>query len=600
MTEPLAPEADRFQAGFTRAARGVRARLSLGRVLAGAAAGMALGALACAAAWQTRHGELRPWAAAAGAVGAAAGLGLSRRRRLSDTDVALYLDAKLGSEEAISTAIELETRRRDDPARAVVISQAAETLAHASPSAIRTRMWHPVHLTIPVAAAAIAYLSWIPLPPAPPSVAAPPGAATVQIAEIAGLEKVIRLAEIDARDEAQRQRLKQIAEDAKKLREKLRQGVEKRQAQADISKLKDAIVAERLSLGDGEQRQGLESALGKLGENPDLKNAAKALGDRDLVQFDEEMEKLANKLEQTDRERAKKTLEEAAEAAKKAGAPDVARELAEQKKRMEERAKKAEKLRELADAIGDGLSDDAKDALKDFNGSGSDKDAQKLAEKLADALDKLTPEQQKNLAEHLKRQMAQQGGEPNSAPPSKQQLEDLLDQLSTPEGQKQLEEELKRLAEAPAPGSPEAQRQGALDDAQRGMGEAEGQLGAPMPVPVAGGNNRPGKGGEDKGGNPSGNAQPGHSEGGGPGNHRGQTGVVDGKGVQARATTKVNQGRPMPGIVMGRTAARPGETANVQGTGALGAAGPGEVGAIERSDVPEEYREQVGRYFQPK
>jgi hypothetical protein len=56
----------------------------------------------------------------------------------------------------------------------------------------------------------------------------------------------------------------------------------------------------------------------------------------------------------------------------------------------------------------------------------------------------------------------------------------------------------------------------------------------------------------------------------------------------------------MPGIVMGRTSARPGETANVQGTGALGAAGPNEVGAIERSDVPEEYREQVGRYFQPK
>ncbi|WP_269749857.1 hypothetical protein [Polyangium fumosum] len=30
------------------------------------------------------------------------------------------------------------------------------------------------------------------------------------------------------------------------------------------------------------------------------------------------------------------------------------------------------------------------------------------------------------------------------------------------------------------------------------------------------------------------------------------------------------------------------------------AGGGGELGAIERSDVPEEYREQVGRYFQPK
>ena len=43
----------------------------------------------------------------------------------------------------------------------------------------------------------------------------------------------------------------------------------------------------------------------------------------------------------------------------------------------------------------------------------------------------------------------------------------------------------------------------------------------------------------------------------------------------------------------------PGETANQVGSGALGAVGPAEVGGMERSDVPEEYREQVGRYFSP-
>ena len=45
--------------------------------------------------------------------------------------------------------------------------------------------------------------------------------------------------------------------------------------------------------------------------------------------------------------------------------------------------------------------------------------------------------------------------------------------------------------------------------------------------------------------------------------------------------------------------ARAGETANQAGTGALGAAGPDQVGGVEHSEVPEEYREQVGRYFQP-
>ena len=53
------------------------------------------------------------------------------------------------------------------------------------------------------------------------------------------------------------------------------------------------------------------------------------------------------------------------------------------------------------------------------------------------------------------------------------------------------------------------------------------------------------------------------------------------------------------GGTLGRAPSRPGETANQAGTGALGQAGPSELGGVEGSEVPEEYREQVGRYFQP-
>jgi hypothetical protein len=70
--------------------------------------------------------------------------------------------------------------------------------------------------------------------------------------------------------------------------------------------------------------------------------------------------------------------------------------------------------------------------------------------------------------------------------------------------------------------------------------------------------------------------------------------------MKARANAKINKAKPMPGVVMGRAAGRAGETANIQGSGAIGKAGPGEVSGVERSEVPEEYREQVGRYFQPK
>jgi hypothetical protein len=61
----------------------------------------------------------------------------------------------------------------------------------------------------------------------------------------------------------------------------------------------------------------------------------------------------------------------------------------------------------------------------------------------------------------------------------------------------------------------------------------------------------------------------------------------------------MNAGKPMPGTITGHTAGRAGGTANVQGTGALHAAGPGEVDGVEHSEVPEEYREQVRQYFQP-
>ncbi|MEO7328961.1 MAG: hypothetical protein ABI193_10305 [Minicystis sp.] len=588
-----------FRAGFQRWSRRVRSRLALSRVLTGAAIGLLIGAGVSAAAWQTRHGSLRPSGAAAGLLGAAVGLFVARKKRWSDPHVALYLDGKLDADEAISTAVEMETRADDErPARAVVLSQATQALAGATRKRVRAPMLRPVHLALPLAAAAIVWVSTLPLPPAKASTLPPPGSDKVQLAQVAGLEKIIKLGEVDARDEAQKERLKKLAEEARRIREKLREGAEKREVQADIAKLRDSITAERLSLGDGQQRAGMESALGKLGENPNFKDAEKALGDRDLVKFDEEMERLANKLEKNDREQAKKTLEDAAEAAKKAGAPDVAKELEKQKQLLDERSKKGEKLRELAKELGEGLPEEGKEALKDFAGSGSGKDQQKLAEELDKALGKMTPEQRKQLAENLKKKMAAAPEEGGGKGPSKKQLKEMADQLGTPEGQKQLEDELKKMAEEPAPGSEEAERQKQLGEAEEGAGEAEGEVnGTPMPMPVAGqGEGKDGKDGKDG----KGEGQAGHSEGGGPGDHAGQTGVIEGGDLKSRANAKINKGKPMPGRVMGRSAGKAGDTANLGGTGALGQAAPGEIGGVERSDVPEEYREQVGRYFQPK
>jgi hypothetical protein len=74
---------------------------------------------------------------------------------------------------------------------------------------------------------------------------------------------------------------------------------------------------------------------------------------------------------------------------------------------------------------------------------------------------------------------------------------------------------------------------------------------------------------------------------------------VTGKGLRAKARARLLPGAPMHGSSLGRAPARAGETANQAGTGILGQVGPDQVSGAQRSEVPEEYREQVGRYFQP-
>ncbi|HVY45011.1 MAG TPA: hypothetical protein VHB21_03990, partial [Minicystis sp.] len=526
------------------------------------------------------------------------GLAVARRRRFSDGDVALYLDARLGSEEAIATALTLDVAG-PTPARDVVIEHAEKALAAATPKQVRPRFLHAAHAAIPIAAAGIAYLSMRPLPAAPAAPPPPPGAERVKLSDVRGLEKIEQLGALDGRDEAQKKRLEKLAADAKKLREKLKDGMEKREALAEIGRLKDGITAERMSLGDGEERAGLEAAASKLGENPSLKKAEKALGDHDVTTFDQEMERLANRLEKEDREKAKKTLEEAAEAAKKNGAKGVADELERQKELLDQRGKKADALKELAKELGDGLSDEGKQALRDFERHGARKDEKKLEKHLEDALEKLSPEERKRLAENMKKKIASMGDDAVGPGPSKEQMKEMLRQLETDEGQKQLEDELRKMAE-----DDESKREEKLDDAQEGAGETEGQIGgAPIPIPMqadGSGKGESGKGAKGDAGD-KGNGSPGHSDDA-PSHvdHEGMTGVVEGGDVKSRANARMNKGKALPGIVMGRTAARPGETANVQGTGALGQVAPTEVGGVERSDVPEEYREQVGRYFQPK
>jgi len=668
--EGTAKRADaRFRPLFERWARRVRARLALRYALTGAAVGLAFAVVAAAAAWKTRHGALRAYAAGAGAVGAIAGLAWARRRRWSDGDVALYLDQRLDSEEAIATAAGLrapddrrgrreggEGRRGDerdkrdkrdssagDPARAVVLATATTALKDAGGKRVHPKVLKPAHALVPLAAAGLVFIARAPLPPAPIAAAAP-GTTRVQTADVAGLEKAIRLAQASARDAAQRDRLDAIAKDAEKLKADLREGMEKREAQDRIARLKDAIAEERLSLGADEKRADLESSVSKLEESDLTRKAGEALGDHDLQSLDEEMERIANAREKADRELARKKIDEAAELAKKQGAGDVAKALEDEKGSMDKRSARADALRELADGmkgagVGGGEVQAESEAL---DRKKSDAAARKLAEEMAKALEKLTPEERKRLAEKLREMAKKNGVEASDA----DTMKDLADDLGTPDGEKRLEDQLRDLAKEDDE-TDESKRQGSLDDAeegaegtergmrrpgegqpgqgqngegqpgqgqpgqpgqgegqqgqgqegQQGQGRGQGQGQTAIPIPGSGqGRSQSGSnGGRSSGG--TGGAGGGHDEG--SGDHRGSTPLVDAHGLKSRAHGALNKAQGMPGSTTTYVPGRAGGTANARGTGDLHVVGPREVEGVEQSDVPEEYREQVRQYFQP-
>lgn len=595
----------RFEPLFDQWAARVRRRLLARRMLTGLAVGLAIAVVPAVLAWRTRHGALRPVCVSLGIVGAAVGGLVARRKRWSDVDVALWLDDRLDTEEAITTAVALPAGGADDDFRAVVIDTARRALSTADSARVRPTVLRPLHALAPVAIAALVVLARAPLPPAP-VVAQAPGEARVQLAQIEGLRRVAKLAEVRARDPQQRERLDQIARDAEKLRSDLEKGMEKREALDRIAKLRDAIAAERLTLGEGERRAGLEAAISKLQQNETTQEAARALGDHDLEKMDAEMERIANAREQRDRDEAKRTLEDAAAAAKAAGAPDVAKALAEEQKAFQERERRAEALRDLQKAMEAAgvASDDQKSEAEALDRKGTDEAAKKLADAMGKALEKLTPEQRQKLAEKLAKQ-AKKGGTQSDP----QDLKDLAQDLSTPEGQKKLEDQLKDMAEADDE-SPEAEGDGQLGDAEDGAEGAEGEINgegqepgagespgkgkghhdAPMPLPGNGGSN-------DASGDGPGSEGHHHDTGTGP--HDGRTNPVDADSLRSRAHGPISRAPGMPGTTTGWTPGKSGGTANVQGTGGLTAAAPNEIDGVDHSDVPKEYREQVRQYFQP-
>jgi hypothetical protein len=585
-------DTDGFDAIFAQLARRTRIRLAGRFVLHGGGIGL-VGAAAAVLAW-TRFAALSSRGAVGFAgvgvgLGVAAALVLARRRSWTDPEVALFFDQKLCTKEAIVTAVEL---RVPGSARRAALC----ALRSAPRGAVSVPVIRRSHLGGVLAILLFALATRVP----PVHHAARPKAPAeaVVVVKAPALEAVERLAKLSARDDAQRERLAFLAREARKLHDDLAKGLEKREAQDRAARLAESVRNERLTLGAGEERRGLETAIAALERDDATRHAAAALGDHDLASMDRDLERHANAREERDRGRAKKALEDAEQAARAAGAPGVAKAIADERARLEKRAARASALRDLAAAIGGA---DTKDTLRALDDAPSDANAEALAGALADALSKLSKEEHERLAAKLRETTKH----PKNL--SAKELEDLAKQASTASGLKQIEQRLREMATERETTS-ESERDQALGEAQRGAEDMDGELGGGAPKPGPGTSApsaNPAKGSGPKGATPipggvgEGEASTGSHHDTGRGNHAGATERLGSSSFKARAHGPLNGASMMPGTT---TTWKPGEaggTADVVGRGALGTVGATEILGTERSEIPEEYREQVHKYFRP-
>jgi hypothetical protein len=604
----------RLEEAFAPWRRSVHRRLLLRAALDGLTVGSLLGAGTAAAAHLAHQPQWRASGLALAAIGSMAFAARGARRAWTDEQVALFVDGVLETPESVTSAIALGAAAPRE-----VVAAAIEALEHGPRRAPpRARRVHALALAGTVACVAILAVR----APKPAQASGPTGTEVVKLAQVPGLDKVAEVEKLPAKDDAQKERLAKIAEEARELKKKLLEGMPRREALDKLNGLRDRIENERLASGSHAALDAAAQAL-KASGFPGL---ADALEDRDLQGFDEMMERIANAREDQDRAKARDALSKAIEEARKKGAEDLAKALERQKAKLDARADKGDVLRELADAL-KGAPGDHGAKSKSFEDKATDGAAKDLADALRKGLEKLSPEERKRLAENL-RERAQRGGASGKmSPKARKKLEDLAKKLKTPEGQKELEDQLRELAEEPSGGDDERREEG-LDDADEGTDDAGKELGEDKGKKGKSGNKgkngkngkKPGAGkppsspgdgqeGDDGDGDGDGNGT-GEADGppipidgngpggGGDGDHKGKTKRLDAESLKAKAKGLGAKGTPKP---MGGKLHGPGgdgATATVGATGDPTAAAASEINGVDKADVPEAVRRQVKAYFE--
>ncbi len=537
------------------------------------------------------------------AFGPLIGLWVARRKRPSEADVVVYVDRRLGADEAILTAWE------DEAAAERTKVAAAEHLGRARPKDVRPTLASGDLIGLPFAAGTLAAILIVPTPPPVPVT---PGPRMVQVDDADPLTRLERLPEI-ARTEEERERLEAIAREAEELRHRLAEGMEEREALDALDRLQERIEEEARQPASPEERRARDAAVEALESEPEM---ARALAERDLESLDRAVAQAAARREEADRERARQALREAAEAAREEGDEGLAESLLRRESLLDRRSQEADLARQLAEAMPELAGEGLRRELERLDRGESDGSelSQEMVDAMREAWSRLTPEERQRLAEKMREagigENSQAGdptepgeGQPISADEYERMLREALEE--TRQMQRQMGGQQGGGGAMPIPGQGQGSGQGQGQGQGSGQGQGQGQ--------GQGNGNGQGSGNGNGQGQGSGNGQ-GQGQGSGSSSGAGGTGGDDeGRGPGGGRTPDLNSGdstlaRVRPRVGTGapsRTwvewvdpSGQPtGGDAPAGGDTSGGAAPSGESGGIERAPIPEDYEEHVRTYF---
>jgi len=524
-----------------------------------------------------------PWLALL-VLGPLVGFVRARRDAPSEADIVLHLDQRLGAGAALVTAWECARAVRETPLATLRAALAA--LGTAEASEIRPRILARSSWLLGLAAGVWALVFVVP-GPAPARVAEE---RHVRLANVDALRRIERLPE-EARTPEERRSLDDAARKARALADDLHEGMEPRDALDRVASLRAQLEAARPHETAAERR-ARDAAVEALATEPALRDALAA---RDLEALDRAVERAAARREAADRERAREALQAAARAAAAAGDASLERSLLRRDALLERRARQAALARELLEAMPELRAEGMQRALTRLERDGEGDDlTRETVDAMREAWSRLSAEERRRFAEAVRdMQVAQNDVARDEAAAASDAP------LSADELERRLREALANLDATGAQIARASTGAGGIPLAQQGAGQGNGQgQGAGQ-----GQGNGQGQGaGQGNGqGQGNGNGQ-GNGQGGGdgPGPRGGETRVLaDTGGPLVRVRPLADPGAlPSSRVVMWESPEGQALPEGLAGGGATGQGVAGDVGAVERAGVPEEYQAQIRRFFE--